>query len=64
MRVSTVEITGYRSFSESVLLHLDPNVTIVIGANDHGKTNLLEALTHLNRETKFEKEKRSELGLC
>jgi AAA ATPase-like protein len=57
MRLSSVEIDGYRSFSKRVVLHLDPTVTIVIGANDHGKTNLLEALTHLNKDAKFDEEK-------
>jgi len=57
MKLSSVEIVGYRSFSKKVVLNLDPTVTIVIGANDHGKTNLLEALTHLNESTKFEEER-------
>lgn len=57
MRLWSVEINGYRSFSKEMVLHLDPTVTIVIGANDHGKTNLLEALTHLNRGTTFDKER-------
>lgn len=57
MRLSSVEIVGYRSFSQKVVLHFDPNVTIIIGANDHGKTNLLDALTHLNKDTKFDKER-------
>jgi predicted ATPase len=57
MRLSSVEILGYRSFSQRTVLHLDPNVTIVIGANDHGKTNLLDALTHLNKDSKFDKER-------
>jgi predicted ATP-dependent endonuclease of OLD family len=57
MRLSSAEIVGYRSFSEKVTVHLDPNVTIIIGANDHGKTNLLDALTHLNKDTKFDKER-------
>lgn len=57
MRLSSVEIRGYRSFSKPVTLHFDPTVTIIIGANDHGKTNLLEALTHLNKDTEFDNER-------
>lgn len=57
MRLFAVEVGGYRSFSRKAVLHLDPDVTVVIGANDHGKTNLLEALTHLNKDTKFDREK-------
>jgi predicted ATP-dependent endonuclease of OLD family len=57
MKLSSVEIVGYRSFSKKVVLNLDPTVTIVIGANDHGKTNLLEALTHLNDSTEFDEER-------
>jgi predicted ATP-dependent endonuclease of OLD family len=57
MRLSSVDLVGYRSFSKRVTLHLDPAVTIIIGANDHGKTNLLEALTHLNKDTKLDKER-------
>ena len=44
MRLVKVEIEGYRSISNRLSLHLDPSVTVVLGANDHGKTNLLEAL--------------------
>jgi predicted ATP-dependent endonuclease of OLD family len=57
MRLSSIEVFGYRSFSKKAVLHLDPAVTVIIGANDHGKTNLLEALTHLNKDAKLDKEK-------
>src|SRR5664279_2624637 len=57
MRLSSVQITGYRSFFDTVTLHLDPSVTIIIGANDHGKTNLLDAISHLNAEKVFEVER-------
>ena len=34
-------------------LNLDTRVTGILGANDHRKTNLLEALTHLNADQPF-----------
>jgi hypothetical protein len=57
MRLSKVEIAGYRSISANVTLILDPAVTVLLGANDHGKTNLLDAMTHLNAETTFDAER-------
>ncbi len=33
---------------------LDPHVTVLLGANDHGKTNFLQALRHLNEAKGFE----------
>jgi len=33
---------------------LDAAVAILLGANDHGKTNFLEALLHLNSDEAFE----------
>ena len=47
MHLVKVEIDGYRSFSSRVPLQLDDSVTVILGANDHGKSNFLEALTHL-----------------
>ena len=46
-------IAGFRSIREPVELHLDPSVTVVLGANDHGKSNLLQALLHLNPDNAF-----------
>lgn len=43
-----VSITGFRSIREKQDLHIDQFVTVLIGANDHGKTNLLEAVRALN----------------
>src|SRR5712691_1427153 len=57
MRLVRIDIEGYRSVAARVALHLDPNVTVILGANDHGKSNLLEALTHLNSDKKFDPER-------
>lgn len=54
MHLQSVSIEGYRSFKECVKLDLDPQVTVILGANDHGKTNLLEALEHINADSPFD----------
>jgi len=54
VRLSAVEIEGYRSIKGEVTLHCDPRATVILGANDHGKTNLLESLLHLNQEHAFD----------
>lgn len=53
MRLTLLEIEGYRSISEKVSLHIERNVTVLLGANDHGKTNILSALRHLNSDMPF-----------
>ena len=56
MRLSRVEIEGYRSIKEKISLFCDSRITVLLGPNDHGKTNLLEALLHLNPEHSFDQE--------
>lgn len=56
MRLKTVEIEGYRSIREAMVFPMDPNVTVVLGANDHGKSNLLSALQHLNPDEGYSAE--------
>jgi hypothetical protein len=53
MRLHRVVITGYRSIRSETQLHLEPDVTVVLGPNDHGKTNCLSALLHLNKDAPF-----------
>jgi predicted ATPase len=50
MRLTLVRIEWFRSVKQVLDLHIDPAITILIGANDHGKTNLLKAILALNRE--------------
>jgi predicted ATPase len=46
--LKSVEVKGFRSFRESQTCHIDRFVTVLIGANDHGKSNLLRAINALN----------------
>ena len=53
MRLRRIEIEGYRSIRDRVIFDLDSEVTVLLGANDHGKTNILSALKHLNDNEAF-----------
>ncbi|MEO7992774.1 MAG: AAA family ATPase [bacterium] len=53
MHLSKVSIKGYRSIKQSLDLPLEPNVTVILGANDHGKSNLLSAIKHLDSASPF-----------
>jgi predicted ATP-dependent endonuclease of OLD family len=56
MRLVKVSVEGYRSIRGRLEITLDPRVTVLLGANDHGKTNFLAALRHLNADSRFEAE--------
>jgi predicted ATPase len=56
MRLKQVTIAGYRSIRKPITLHVEPAVTVVLGPNDHGKTNLLSALLHLNTDSPYANE--------
>jgi predicted ATP-dependent endonuclease of OLD family len=48
MRLAKLKIRGYRSIKKDETLVTDQRITILIGANDHGKSNLLAAILCLN----------------
>ena len=48
MRLIKISIAGFRSIKSEEHLILDERINILIGANDHGKTNLIEAIRCLN----------------
>lgn len=50
MKLSSMLISGFKSFkqNEKTPFLIDEKITVLIGANDHGKTNILEAIQHLN----------------
>lgn len=53
MRLTRVEIQGYRSIRSRVDIHVERDVTVLLGPNDHGKTNILSAIEHLNEDKPF-----------
>lgn len=56
----TLTVRHYRSYA-SYTLELDPRVTVLVGRNAQGKTNLIEALQLLTSGTSFRKPAPSEL---
>lgn len=50
MRLKKLIMVGYRSVKGEETLITDDRVTILIGANDHGKSNILAAIQCLNDE--------------
>lgn len=48
MKLSKVKVFGYKSIKEEITIIIDKRTTVFIGANDHGKTNILEAIECLN----------------
>ena len=48
MILTLVEITDFRSIKGTIKLDFDRKITILLGSNDHGKTNILKAVEHLN----------------
>jgi predicted ATP-dependent endonuclease of OLD family len=57
VKLRQVSITGYRSIRERLDFAVDGRVTVILGANDHGKTNVLQAITHLNQDKLFNAER-------
>ncbi len=53
MRLKKVVISGFRSFKQAETLRVEDRVTVLIGANDHGKTNVLAAIELLNDDKVF-----------
>jgi len=50
MYISRFQLLNYKSFRDSGVLEFQPGINIIVGANNSGKTALLEALT-LNFKT-------------
>ncbi|OGD10090.1 hypothetical protein A2397_04610 [Candidatus Amesbacteria bacterium RIFOXYB1_FULL_44_23] len=59
MRLTRVIITGFRSIQKSEEVVLDPRINVLIGANDHGKTNILDAIKCLNDDCPVTEEDRN-----
>ena len=56
MRLIRAAIEGYRSIGAKVDIHVERDVTVFLGPNDHGKTNILNAIEHLNADKPFSTE--------
>ncbi|MCB0319194.1 MAG: AAA family ATPase, partial [Bdellovibrionales bacterium] len=52
MQVSRLEIFGFKSFMDRLLLQVEPGVTAIVGPNGCGKSNVVDALRWVLGETK------------
>jgi predicted ATP-dependent endonuclease of OLD family len=48
--LTQVQITDFLSIKGTLSIDFDRKVTILLGSNDHGKSNILRALEHLNAD--------------
>ena len=56
MFVTQMQITNYLSVRGTIKMDLDRKVSVLLGSNDHGKSNLLTALRHLNPDEEITSE--------
>ena len=52
MRVTRIEVFGFKSFVERVSLALPSGITAVVGPNGCGKSNVVDALKWILGETR------------
>ncbi len=53
MRLSSLEIKGFKSFGERVIIHFDRGVTSIVGPNGSGKSNVVDAMRWVLGEQKM-----------
>lgn len=44
MKLSTLEIKGFKSFGDKVTIHFDEGITAIVGPNGCGKSNVVDAI--------------------
>jgi chromosome segregation protein len=44
MRIKKIEISGFKSFADREVVHVDDHVTSIIGPNGCGKSNIVDAM--------------------
>ena len=54
MRIKKVRIRNFRSIIDSGEISLDDKITILLGKNEQGKTNVLKAIESFRREYEYE----------
>ena len=56
MILRAATISGFRSFRKPVEIFFSPRTSLLIGPNDHGKTNVLLAIERLVSDKEFARE--------